>query len=302
MTTTTCQSYQNCPKLKKLTEENANLRKENDDLKRRLMLHENPHTPSSKRMYPTRNGDHRKSEKRFPGRPKGHKGNTRPKPKPDIIKSPESKCVCDHCGAHLDGPTHVGHHVFEEITTPKPRQVIDYLEFEYKCVTCNAFMSTRHPDCPPDGVFGKNALIQMTLMKFEERLPFKKIVQQMENEFGLPMTAASALEVTRRVSEYLRPEYESILEDIRAARIVNVDETSEKVDGVNYWLWVFTTETKTVFSIRKSRGKKVLNEVLGKNFKGILGCDLYYNQHTSPKYQQNVVGVVENCPSVKLLT
>ena len=110
-------------------------------------------------------------------------------------------------------------------------------------------------------------------MKFEQRLPFKKIVQQMENEFGLPMTAASALEITRRVSEYLRPEYEAILERVRHARIVNVDETGEKVDGVNHWLWVFTTETETFFVIRKSRGKKVLDEVLGKDFEGYLGCD-----------------------------
>jgi transposase-like protein len=60
----------------------------------------------------------------------------------------------------------------------------------------------------------------------------------MENEFGLPITVASALEINRRVSEYLRPEYDVILERVRHARIVNVDETSEKVDGVNHWLWV----------------------------------------------------------------
>ena len=110
-------------------------------------------------------------------------------------------------------------------------------------------------------------------MKFEQRLPFEKISQQMESQFGLSMTAASALDITRRVSEYLRPEYETILERVRHARIVNIDETSEKVDGVNHWLWVFTTETDTFFTIRKSRGKKVLDEVLGKAFEGYLGCN-----------------------------
>lgn len=125
-------------------------------------------------------------------------------------------------------------------------------------------------------------------MKFEQRLPFKKIVQQMENEFGLPMTAASALDITRRVSEYLRPEYDAILERVRHARIVNVDETSEKVDGVNLWLWVFTTETETFFAIRKSRGKKVLDEVLGKDFEGYLGCDGW-------KSYSNFTGRLQRC-------
>ena len=110
-------------------------------------------------------------------------------------------------------------------------------------------------------------------MKFGERLPFEKICQQMESQFGLPMTPASALDITRRVSEYLRPEYEAIMERVRRTKVVNVDETSEKVDGKNHWLWVFTTEADTFFAIRQSRGKKVLDEVLGKDFEGYLGCD-----------------------------
>ena len=240
-------------------------------------------------MYPTRTGDHTKSTKRFPGRPKGHKGTTRPTPKlPGIIKEPERKRSCDHCGAPLADPVHVGHHVFEEIANPKPRQVIDYLEFEYRCVTCNSYTQSRHSDCPPNGVFGKNSLIQTTLMKFEERLPFEKIAQQMESQFGLPMTPASAFDITRRVSEYLRPEYEAILERVRRAKIVNVDETSEKVDGVNHWLWVFTTGTDTFFAIRKSRGKKVLDEVLGKDFEGYLGCDGW-------KSYSNFTGRLQRC-------
>jgi transposase len=245
-----------------------------DKLKRSLLRYENPHTPPSRRMYPTRNGDHTRSTKRFPGRPKGYKGNTRPKPKtPDIIKSPEKKSTCNHCGGPLNEPVHVGHHFVEEISNPHPRHVIDFLEFEYKCTLCKGYTSARHLDCPPDGVFGKNALIQTTLLKFEERLPFEKISKQMENQFGLPMTPASAFDITRRVSEYLRPEYEASRERIRHAKVVNVDETSEKVDGKNHWLWVFTTENDTFFAIRKSRGKKVLDDVLGKDFEGYLGCD-----------------------------
>jgi len=273
MISPTLQTCQNCQKIKQLTEENINLKKEVDNLKRKLMFHENPHTPSSRRMCPTRTGDHTRCVKRFPGRPKGHIGITRCKPKPEITKAPEKKCTCDHCGAPLDEPAHVGHHVFEEISNPKPRQVIDYLEFEYKCVTCNLYTSTRHPDCPPDGVFGKNVLIQTTLMKFEQRLPFEKISKQLESQFGFPMTAASVFDVTRRVSDYLRFEYDAIVEQIRTAKIVYIDETGEKVDGKRHWLWVFTTKTHTLFVISKCRGKKVLLEVLGKDFEGHIGCD-----------------------------
>jgi transposase len=282
-----------CQKLQEivqtLTTENAKLKEENINLKRRLLLHENPNTPSSKRMYPTRTGDHRKCEKRFPGRPKGHKGDTRPKPaKPDIIKTPERKHTCNSCGSTLNEPAHVEHHIFEEITNPKPRQVIDYLEFEYQCSTCNSYTSARHPDCPPDGRFGKNVLVQTTLMKFEQRLPFEKISQQLESQFGFPMTAASAFDVTRRVSDYLRPEYDAVVDQIRTAKVVYIDETGEKVDGKRHWLWVFTTKTHTLFVISGSRGKKVLLEVLGKDFKGYVGCDGW-------KSYSNFTGRLQRC-------
>ena len=87
------------------------------------------------------------------------------------------------------------------------------------------------------------------------------------------MTAASAFDVTRRVSDYLRPEYDAVVDQIRTAKVVYIDETGEKVDGKRHWLWVFTTKTHTLFVISGSRGKKVLLEVLGKDFKGHIVCD-----------------------------
>jgi hypothetical protein len=58
----------------------------------------------------------------------------------------------------------------------------------------------------------------------------------MESQFGFPMTAASAFDVTRRVSDYLRPEYDAIVDQIRTAKVVYIDETCEKVDGKKHAL------------------------------------------------------------------
>jgi hypothetical protein len=37
-----------------------------------------------------------------------------------------------------------------------------------------------------------------------------------------------------------------------------------KVDGSHCWIWAFTTKAETLFAVRRSRGKKVLKEVLGR--------------------------------------
>nr|MDO8080670.1 IS66 family transposase [Candidatus Freyarchaeota archaeon] len=267
---------QNCEELQKeiqrLSEENAQLREENAQLKRRLMLYENPHTPPSRRRYPTTHPHSHNLGKRFPGRPRGHPGKTRPAPKPDVVEKPEWE-NCPHCGAHLSGPSHVRHHIVEEISNPSPKTVIDFLEFEGRCDRCGGYVAVRHPDCPPEGRFGKNLYVQTTLMKFEDRLPIQKVGWALERQHGISLTPATILDLTRRVSDWLRPEYERILQIIRCADVVYADETGAKVDGKRHWTWVFTTPSETLIAIRKSRGKKVLEEILGENFEGVIICD-----------------------------
>jgi len=261
-----------CPDCQRLQEENTRLQRENTELKHRLAAYENPHTPPSKRRYPAQK---RRvlGGPRYPGRPRGHRGSTRPRPRPDVVKAPPWKETCEGCGAPLGGPSSVGHRIVEEIGNPAPRQVIKYLEYRWTCTECDASTSARHPDCPPSGRFGKNVLIQAALMKYEERLPHRKVSETLDRTYGFSITPATAFDVTRRVAGWLRPEYLRILRRIRSADVVYVDETGVKVDGVLHWMWVFTTGCETLIVVRKSRGKKVLEEVLGEGFKGVIVCD-----------------------------
>jgi len=261
-----------CPDCEQLQEENRRLTQENAELKRRLALYENPHTPPSKHRYPV---SRRRvpGGPRYPGRPRGYPGRTRPWPRPDVVKAPPWKNRCEGCGAPLGRPSSVGRRIVEEIGNPAPRQVIDFLEFGWECAGCGASTSSRHPECPPSGRFGRNVLVQATLMKYEDRLPHRKVCESLDRTYGLRVTPATVLDITRRVSAWLRPEYEGILRRIRAADVVYVDETGAKVDGDLHWTWAFTTTSETLVAIRKSRGKKVLEEVLGEGFEGVIVCD-----------------------------
>jgi hypothetical protein len=54
------------------------------------------------------------------------------------------------------------------------------------------------------------------------------------------MSAATAFEITSRVSEDLTAEYQKVVSQIRAASKVNIDESGLKADVVNHWIWVFS--------------------------------------------------------------
>ena len=87
------------------------------------------------------------------------------------------------------------------------------------------------------------------------------------------MTPATVLDITNRVSQALQPNYQAIIAKIRTSPIVNIDETSIKIDGKKWWIWGFVTGAETLYVIEPSRGKKVLEQVLGKDFSGYIGCD-----------------------------
>jgi transposase len=278
-----CRQPQTCQKLRQLEKENLTLKNENNKLKRALLKYENPHTPSAMRKYPTtpttKTGDHTNqktttNQKRFPGRPKGKKGTTRQKQKtPTITKEPPPKHQCTHCKTPLHEPHKIKHHLIEEIPLRQKRQVIDYIEYQYQCPNCHTKNTAKHPECPPEGIFGVNAQCQTTLLKFAARLPFEKTAEHMNTQFDLPMTPATVLDITSRVSQTLRSNYHDLMVQIRNSPIVNIDETSIKIDGKNWWLWTFVTPTVTLYVIEPSRGKKVLEQVLGADFLGFIGCD-----------------------------
>ena len=52
------------------------------------------------------------------------------------------------------------------------------------------------------------------------------------------------------------------------------------------WLWVFTSQKITVYTIEKSRSHKVIVNILGKEFEGVLvsDCFLAYDAHALDKW------------------
>jgi len=180
--------------------------------------------------------------------------------------------------------------IIEEIPEPQPVIVTEYkiahasdqrsealpdsLDLDdYACPGCQREVVATDPDCPKEGIFGNNTIAQTTVLKYKERLPHRKIQNVLKRQYGLDMSPATILDLTRRASDAIRSEYEEILDRIRGAKVLYVDETSIKVQGKKYWIWAFTTPVETFIAIRKSRGMKVLMEVLTRWFKGIIVCN-----------------------------
>lgn len=250
--------------------ENELLKAKIRKLEAQLAQYENAHTPPSLRRGRNRkkDGDNRGN----PGQKIGHKGVTRPYAKPDRqidVKADR----CPDCGAELGTPFRIESKVIEEIPDPQPIVVTEYKIAHYRCPCCFKEVVGKDANCPHEGKFGNNTIAQATLLKYEDRLPHRKIQAALKRQHGLEISPATIFHLTCRAAEAVQYDYNAILSRIRDAPILYVDETGVHVQGEKHWIWTFTTPFETFIVIRKSRGTKVLLEVLTRRFKGIIVCD-----------------------------
>ena len=68
-------------------------------------------------------------------------------------------------------------------------------------------------------------------MKYDNRFPFRRVADTLVRQYGLTITPASVLDLTRRASDKLSADYEEIRKRIRNAKMIYVDETSIDVGG-----------------------------------------------------------------------
>jgi len=227
------------------------------ELEARLAKYENAHTPPSLRRGRNRRKDLNEGSKGTPGQKIGHKGVTRPYVTPDKQVDVTAD-RCPDCGTELGPPFRIESKIIEEIPQPQPIIVTEY---------------KGDSGCPHEGKFGNNAIALATILKYEDRLPHRKIQDALTRLYGLKISPATIFDLTRRAADAVRSEYDAILSKIRDASILYVDETSIHVQGEKHWIWAFTTPFETFFVTRKSRGMRVLLEVLTQRFDGIIVCD-----------------------------
>lgn len=253
--------------IKRLQQENQELKEKITLLEKRLRMYENPHTPSSQQRFKGGfKGDNIPHGKR--GAPKGHRGATRKVPKPDEVISVTAD-ECPFCGRNPGESKEVETAIIEELPPPKKIKVTQYEFHTYECPSCGLRFTTNHEDYPCEGVFGVNLLTYITMLKFHLRGVLRRIQGFLQHLCRFDISVKGIHDVLLRVGRACKNEYHRLVDRVRQARWRHTDETGISVNGKNWWLWNFRTDTdESLIVIRDSRGKKVLEEILGEDYTG----------------------------------
>ena len=209
------------------------------------------------------------------GRPVGHPGCTRPKPEviDRIVEQRLERCPDCRQETLSELITEAEEHIQEDIV-PSRVEATKFIRHVYWCRQCKQEKTAPYAaEEVPYGYLGPNVLVQTILMKYHHGLPYSKIQMMFQELCGLTVTDSALAQALQRLARFLEVEKQVILEAVRASPWIHGDETGWKIAGGNHWLWDFVNQKLAVYKITRSRGQKIPQEVLGKDYRGIVLSD-----------------------------
>lgn len=225
----------------------------------------------------------RPSGRKRGGQP-GHRRNDRIRLEPDVVVDVKPD-HCRRCDQPLQGddPEPIVRQVFD-VPEVKPI-VVEYRLHRLICPRCGESTCGVAPGEAEVG-YGARAQAVCAVLAGDGRLSKRRIARVMGDLFGLPISPASVCDLERRTAEALEPIHGEVLKEVRR-RPANVDETSWRQERRGGWLWTAVTARMAVFWIALSRGRAVLDELMGKSPPKPMTTDRYAAYaHLPPEKRQ----------------
>lgn len=214
---------------------------------------------------------------RKPGGQPGHEGTGRsllPMEEVDevVVVKPD-RCAC--CGGGLSGVDL--HPVRRQVTDlpPVKAKVTEYQLHTLACPECGTSTPAQLPEGAPRGAFGPRVQALVSLLSGAYKISKRNTQDLLSDCFGVDLALGSVCPLEQATSEAVAQPVEEAKAYVKAQPAANLDETGWRQENRKAWLWTAVTSLVSVFLIRFSRGSKVVRELLGQTFGGVVGSDRF---------------------------
>jgi len=185
--------------------------------------------------------------------------------------------TCPDCGHKLEGGT--PHKLREVIDIPVlPVEITHHIKIGRWCGVCEKRQVPR-VDLSGEVVgkrrIGVRLMALVAYLRTDCRMPKRAIQRMLRAMYGLQISIGEISELLHGMARQGTQMYEGLRERMRASAFVHADETGWREDGLNGYLWSFSTPEVRYFKYDRSRGHQVPEAELGEDFQGILLSDFY---------------------------
>jgi len=208
------------------------------------------------------------------GLPKGHKGYYRLVPERiDRIKALIPK-RCPNCNAKLEGETQeVRSRYVTDINFFLKAKNTRYDIHRKYCRNCKSLVEPEIPNVLPHARFGLNLMLFVMYLKLGLRLPCEKIADFLITSYDVRISNGEVIVILRQLANTFGDYYTHLEKLVKLARVKHSDTTGWRVNGMNYYAWVFITAGVVLYKIRKRNNHKVGLAFLRKQHGNVLVVD-----------------------------
>jgi len=259
------------------------LMKRVDELERKLAAAQRDSSnsskpPSSDIVNPKKAAKRKRKRKRKPGGQKGHPKHARPEFPFEALDNAWEYTLesCPTCGGVLENADRAPRIVQQVEIIDMPIRIEEHRGRAYWCPSCRKFhYASLPPEVEKGQLFGPRLTTLVAYMKGICHASFSTIRKFVRDVVGVKVSRGYLRKLIGKMSDALKSCYDELLALLPNEARLNIDETGHKENGKRLWTWCFRAELYTLFRIDKSRGSKVLTDVLGEEFEGVIGCDYW---------------------------
>lgn len=179
-------------------------------------------------------------------------------PDPDHIVEARAE-TCPSCAAALAEGDQKLQAVYERIELPPIKPIVTQVRLHGgSCPHCGeAFTARPPPGLEPGSPFGPSIEALAVYMHHCQAIGFERLSALFRDIFGLPISEGALANLFKRVKPRFDQQAAAIKQRVLDSPVVCSDETSARVEGRNWWEWVFLGTDAVLHVIEPSRGKKV---------------------------------------------
>jgi transposase len=275
-------------------EQNLKLQAEVEALKLKLEKGRKPPTNSSNSSQPPSQDQKAnlpaKRKKHRHGPPIGHvKYERKFVAQPDQIVEVKPQ-VCERCQVDLSKEN--GRLVnVNQITELPERQakVIEVRQYETSCPCCGQTQVGE----PPAGLemersFGARLEATVVYYRQQQHLSYLRTQSALQDLYRVEISPGGIDRIMQRGGKAALEQAEPIQAAVQGSAVVHCDETGSRVDGQNWWQWVFCTAQAVFHVIRFDRSVDVIQEVMANHEAEVWVSDCYSAQMKAPAKERQL--------------
>ena len=195
------------------------------------------------------------------GQKEGHEGVSRETPeKIDEVKKWDIK-ECPDCGTKLSKIQRKRRRYITDIEV-KTKNTEHIICGRY-CRNCDKIIEAKVTDALPNARFGLKLMLLVLALKLDSRVPSNKIVSILDTIFQIKISDGEIYGILKQLRTAFGNYYKELEKKIKESLIKNIDETSWRINGKNYWLWNFINKEVALYVVNQRRNSKVPIKILG---------------------------------------